>query len=167
MSKEISLLDETLIRLAASGKSGQEMETITGIPGPQAVQHVKELMTQRDIWTEHQRRQLLLHELNELKNSLTEAAVTFKDNESARLLLKTLQEIGKRLDSQQVKLDDDMMKLTEYQQKVLLRAMDSALSFAKRQLAEKYPQVSPEELDELVSEGLVLAKHEIMEEGIS
>lgn len=161
---EVSLLDETLIRAAASGKSGEEMEQLTGIPAAQAVLHVKQLLNRRDIWSEVEKRQLLLFELNELKDSLTQNAVDFRDNESAKLLLKVLQELGKRLDSERNKLDLDVIKLSEYQEKVLLRAMDSALNFAKSELSERYPQVKKEELDELVVEGLVRAKYELEKE---
>jgi hypothetical protein len=165
MSKnEISLLDETLIRAAASGKSGDEMEALTGIPAAQAVLHIKQLLGRRDIWTEIERRQLLLHELHELKESLSQRAIEFRDEDSARLLLKVLQEIGKRLDSERTKLDVDVIRLSEYQEKVLLKAMDAALNFAKGELAERYPQVSKEELDEIVIEGLVRAKYQLEQE---
>ena len=163
-SKEVSLLDETLIRAAASGKSGEEMESLTGVPAAQAVLHVKQLLSRRDIWNEVERRQLLLHELNELKQSLSDAAITMRDEDSAKLLLKVLQEIGKRLDSERTKLDTDIIKLGEYQEKVLLRAMDAALDFAKKELAQRYPLVPKEELDELVIEGLVRAKAELESE---
>jgi hypothetical protein len=164
-SKEVSLLDETLIKLAASGKSGDEMEAMTGVPAPQAIAHVKGLMAKRDVWSEHERQQLLLHELNELKDSLTQSAVDFKDLDSGRLLLKTLELIGKRLDSQQVRLDEDVLRLSEFQQRVLFRALDAALNFAKKELAERYPQVSLDELDAIVTEGLVLAKYELLADG--
>jgi division protein CdvB (Snf7/Vps24/ESCRT-III family) len=111
-----------------------------------------------------ERRQLLLHELNELKQSLSDAAITMRDEDSAKLLLKVLQEIGKRLDSERTKLDTDIIKLSEYQEKVLLKAMDAALGFAKKELAERYPLVPKEELDELVIEGLVRAKAELESE---
>ena len=163
-SKEVSLLDETLIRAAASGKSGEEMEQLTGVPAAQAVLHVKQLLSRRDIWNEVERRQLLLHELNELKQSLSDAAITMRDEDSAKLLLKVLQEIGKRLDSERTKLDTDIIKLSEYQEKVLLGAMDAALGFAKKELAQRYPLVPKEELDELVIEGLVRAKAELESE---
>lgn len=161
---EVSLLDETLIRAAASGKSGEEMEQLTGIPAAQAVVHIKQLLNRRDIWSEVEKRQLLLFELNELKESLTQNAVDFRDNESAKLLLKVLQEVGKRLDSERSKLDLDVIKLSEYQEKVLLKAMDSALNFAKGELSDRYPQVPKGELDELVVEGLVRAKYELEKE---
>lgn len=164
MSQEVSLLDETLIRAAAAGKSGEEMEQMTGVPAAQAVLHVKQLLGRRDIWTEVERRQLLLNELNELKQSLSDQAVTLRDQDSAKLLLKVLQEIGKRLDSERTKLDTDIIKLSEYQEKVLLKAMDAALKFAKDELAERYPLVNKEELDELVIEGLVRAKGELERE---
>lgn len=163
-SKEVSLLDETLIRAAASGKSGEEMEQLTGVPAAQAVLHVKQLLSRRDIWNEVERRQLLLHELNELKQSLSDAAITMRDEDSAKLLLKVLQEIGKRLDSERTRLDTDIIKLSEYQEKVLLRAMDAALGFAKKELSQRYPLVPKEELDELVIEGLVRAKAELESE---
>ena len=163
-NKEVSLLDETLIRAAAAGKSGEEMESLTGVPAAQAVLHVKQLLSRRDIWNEVERRQLLLHELNELKQSLSDAAITMRDEDSAKLLLKVLQEIGKRLDSERTKLDTDIIKLSEYQERVLLRAMDAALDFAKKELSQRYPLVPKEELDELVIEGLVRAKAELESE---
>jgi hypothetical protein len=164
MSRALNLLDESLIRLAASGKSGEELERSTGIPAAQAVQHVKNLMNRRDVWTEVEQRQLLLYQLNELKDSLTEAAFQLKDPESARLLLKTLELIGKRLDSQKTQLDEQVLKLSQYQQGVLLRAMDAALSFAKKQLQEQYPDMDSRDLDALVAEGLMQAKSQLQEE---
>lgn len=164
MGKEISVLDDLLLRAAAGGKSGVEIERLTGIPADQAVVHVKQMLSTRDIWTEHEQRQLLLAELHELKESLQTNAVKNQDADSARLLLKTLELIGKRLDSQQTTLDENLIKLSRFQEKVLLRAMDSALNFAKSQLEERYPQISASELNELVADGLQKAKYEIMEE---
>lgn len=164
MSKSLNLLDESLIRLAASGKSGEELERSTGIPAAQAVQHVKNLMARRDVWSEVEQRQLLLYQLNELKDSLSQNALQMQDPESARLLLKTLELIGKRLDSQKTQLDEQVLKLSQYQQTVLLRAMDAALTFAKKQLQEQYPDVDSDTLDALVAEGLMKAKHELQEE---
>lgn len=163
-SNGLSLLDETLISLAASGRSGEEIERRTGIPAEQAVAHVKGLMRRRDVWSDVEQRQLLLYELNGLKDSLGDAALRLKDPESARLLLKTLELIGKRLDSQKSQLDVEVLRLSEYQQGVLLRAMDLALNFAKRELLERYPEVEAGDLDALVAEGLFLAKSELVAE---
>lgn len=164
MGKEISVLDDLLIKAAAGGKSGTEMERLTGIPAPQAVLHVKQLLATRDIWTEQEQRQLLLAELHELKDSLQDDALKSGDQDSARLLLKTLEVIGKRLDGQQKVLDENMIKLSHFQERVLLRAMDTALNFAKDQLAEKYPEITRSELEGLVADGLQKAKYEITED---
>lgn len=161
---EVSLLDETLLRAAAAGKSGEEIERLTGIPAAQAVVHVKNLLARRDVWSDVERRQLLIHELNELKGSLQQNAVEFKDPVSARLLLQTLSELGRRLDAQQVQVDEQVLRLSEFQQGILLRAMDAALGFAKRELAERYPDIDAGELDELVGEGLMLAKAELQDD---
>lgn len=159
-----SVLDDVLLKAAADGRSPQEMERISGIPAAQAVQHVKQLLDSRDVWSEHQQRQLLLHELHELKNKVADSALRFEDLDAQRLLLKTLELIGKRLDAQQEVLDTNVIKLSEYQQSVLLRAMDAALGFAKDQLAERYPEISRGELDSLVADGLQRAKYELMDE---
>jgi len=160
----VSLLDETLIKAAASGKSAEEMEALTGVPAAQAVLHVKQLLSRRDIWNEVERRQLLLHELNELKDSLSMRAVEMQDDDSARLLLKVLQEIGRRLDAQRETIDADLIKLSEYQQRIMLKAMDAALNFAKGELSSRYPDMPKDELDELVTEGLVRARYELEDE---
>lgn len=159
-----TVLDDVLLKAAADGRSPMEMERISGIPAAQAVQHVKQLLDSRDVWTEHQQRQLLLSELHELKDSLRDQALKAGDIDSARLLLKSLEIIGKRLDSQQQTLDENVIKLSEYQQSVLLRAMDAALTFAKDQLEERYPQITRSELEELVADGLQQAKYQLMEE---
>ena len=163
-SNEVSLLDDTLIHLAASGASGEEMQMKTGIPAAQAVDHVKNLMKRRDIWTRLEQQQLLLMELNELKDSLRLNAVQLQDPEAGRLLVKTLELIGKRLDAQQKDVSDQVLKLSEFQQKTLLKAMDIALNYAKQNLSERYPDVPREELDELVAEGLYKAKAQLQQE---
>jgi hypothetical protein len=164
MAAEVALLDDLLLRAAAGGKSGIELERATGIPAAQAVLHVKQLLASRNVWTEHEQRQLLLAEMQELKSTLQRQAAHSADLDTQRLLLKTLETIGKRLDSQQQDLDENMIKLTQFQEKVLLRAMDTALTFAKDQLQERYPQITRGELEELVAEGLLHAKDEIMED---
>jgi DNA-binding transcriptional MocR family regulator len=164
VSKEISVIDEILLRAAAGGKSGDEIEKITGIPAAQALQKIKQLLSSRDVWTEMEQRQLLLAEMHELKDSLRAAAIEGQDPEAARVLLRTLEVIGKRLDTQQTVLDSNMIKLSMFQQKILMRAMDSALTFAKGELAERYPQIGNVELDELVANGLQRAKLELMED---
>lgn len=164
MGKEISVLDDLLLRSAAGGKSGVEIERLTGIPADQAVVHIKSLLSSRDIWTEHEQRQLLLTELQELKETLQTNVLKHGDMDSASLLLKTLETIGKRLDSQKLDLDENLIKLSRFQEKVLLRAMDSALTFAKRQLSEQFPEIPTYKLDELVADGLQQAKYEIMDD---
>lgn len=164
MPREVALLDDLLIKAAAGGKSGDEIERLTGIPAAQAVLHVKQLLATRDIWTEQEQRQLLLSELHELKDSLSDHAIKAGDPDSARLLLKTLEIIGKRLDSQQQVLDENMIKLSHFQERVLLRAMDTALNFAKEQLAEKYPEITRSELESMVADGLQKAKYEIADD---
>lgn len=164
MSKSLSVIDEVLLRAAAGGKSGDEIEKATGIPAAQALEKVKQILASRDVWTEMEQRQLLLAELHELKDSLRAQAIEGQDPEAARVLLRTLETIGKRLDGQQTVLDENLIKLTQFQQRILLRAMDAALTFAKGELADRYPQVSLGELDELVANGLQRAKFELMDE---
>jgi hypothetical protein len=164
VSKAVSVIDDILLKAAAGGKSGDEIEAITGIPAAQALNKVKELLASRDVWNEMEQRQLLLAELHELKESLRVQAIDGGDPDAARTLLRTLEVIGKRLDTQQLVLDENLLKLTMFQQRILLRAMDAALNFAKKELRERYPEVAVGELDGLVAEGLQLAKYELEDE---
>lgn len=165
--REVALLDDLLLQAAAGGKSGDEIERLTGVPAAQAVMHIKQLLASRDIWTEFERRQLLLRELNELKDSLRSEALNAKDPDAARLMLKTLETIGRRLDSEQKQIDVDAVKVTEHQARVMGRAFEIALDYMKRELAEKYPDVSMLELDRLASAGLVKAKYDLAAEKVS
>jgi pantothenate synthetase len=164
MPKEVAALDEILLRLAANGSSADEIERQTGIPAAQAVMHIKKILQSRDIWTDFERRQLLLRELNELKESLRQNALDMKDPQSARLLLQTLQTISQRLDSEQKQLDVDIVKVTEHQAKVMGRAFDIALNHMKAELMKLYPEVSRGELDSIAQEGLIKAKYDLAAE---
>lgn len=164
MSREVNVLDEILLRLAASGASGQEMERQAGVPAAQAIMHVKRMLESRDVWTELERRQLLLYELNELKDSLKQNALDVKDPQHARLLLQTLTAIAQRLDSEKNKLDVDVLKVTEHQAKAMGRAFDIALDHVKLSLLTKYPEVSKSELDRLAQDGLIKAKYDLAAE---
>lgn len=164
MSKEVAVLDEILLRLAANGSSAEEIERETGIPAAQAVMHIKKILQSKDIWTDFERRQLLLRELNELKDSMRQNALELKDPQSARLLLQTLQTIAQRLDSEQKQLDVDIIKVTEHQAKVMGRAFDIALMHVKQELLKSHPELSKAELDSLAQEGLIKAKYELAAE---
>jgi hypothetical protein len=164
MPKEVAALDEILLRLAADGASADEIERQTGIPAAQAVMHIKKILQSRDIWTDFERRQLLLRELNELKDSMRQNALEMKDPQSARLLLQTLQTIAQRLDSEQKQLDVDIVKVTEHQAKVMGRAFDIALNHMKSELMKLYPEVSRGELDSIAQEGLIKAKYDLAAE---
>jgi len=164
MPKEVAALDEILLRLAANGASADEIERQTGIPAAQAVMHIKKILQSRDIWTDFERRQLLLRELNELKESMRQNALEMKDPQSARLLLQTLQTIAQRLDSEQKQLDVDIIKVTEHQAKVMGRAFDIALNHMKNELQKLYPEVSRQELDSMAQEGLIKAKYDLAAE---
>jgi hypothetical protein len=164
MGKEVAALDEILLRLAANGASADEIERQTGIPAAQAIMHIKKILQSRDIWTEFERRQLLLRELNELKESMRQNALEMKDPQSARLLLQTLQTIAQRLDSEQKQLDVDIVKVTEHQAKVMGRAFDIALNYMKTELMKLYPEVSRGELDSIAQEGLIKAKYDLAAE---
>jgi pantothenate synthetase len=164
MGREVALLDDILLQAAAGGKSGDEIERLTGVPAAQAVMHIKQLLASRDIWTEFERRQLLLRELNELKDSLRNAALDAHDADSARLMLKTLETIGRRLDAEQKQIDVDAVKVTEHQARIMGRAFEIALEFMKKELAEKYPDITLTELDQLASAGLIKAKYDLAAE---
>ena len=70
MATDLSPRDVALLQAAADGMSGNDMAKEFGIPAAKAILRVKELLRSYDIWTDIERRQLLMQEIYALKNKL-------------------------------------------------------------------------------------------------
>lgn len=154
MATEISPRDEALLRMAADGKSGLEMQQETGLSAPRAVLRVKELLKKRDVWSEIERRQLLMDELYALKNKLQAQNKDFINDKQADVLLKTINSIDAVLDKQGSITDDQLAKISQAQAQAMLMLIRSAFEHAKALLETDYPDVPVQQIEAAFRTGL-------------
>lgn len=154
MGTEISPRDEALLRMASDGKSGLEMQRETGLNAARSVLRVKELLRERDVWSEIERRQLLMDELYGLKNKLQKQNEEFINDKQATVLLQTINSINDVLDKQGAITDDQLEKISKAQSAAMLMLIKGAFDAARKALEAEYPDVDIEVINAAFREGL-------------
>ena len=104
MSTDLTLRDTRLLDAASNNLSGLEIEEKFGIPAAEAISRIRRLLTERDIWTDIERKQLLLHSAFQLKGRIEAASVDVSDPKQIDVYLKLLKTVGELLDKLGVKL---------------------------------------------------------------
>src|SRR5690625_4146 len=143
--------DKQLLDLAASNATPNEMEAATGIPAAQAVSRVKSLLQSRDIWSELERRQSLLHDLDNLKNEIVDES----DNDV--VTLQAIRLLSETLDKQYAVTRAEMEKVSEVQ----ARKMVDMIGRAFTKMEEAHPEISTDSLRGAFARGLEAAYAEI------
>lgn len=155
MGTEISPRDMALLKMAADGKSGAEMQAETGLTAAFAVLRVKELLRERDVWTEIERRQLLMDELYGLKNKLQEQNEDYINDKQGMVLLQTIQAIDNVMDKQGKITDEQLMKITQAQAQAMMAMIQAAFKHAKETLAAENPHIDLQEIEKAFNDGLM------------
>lgn len=143
------LQSRLLVQAAASGKTAQEMETLYGIPAAQCLDHIRTVLSQRDVWSELEQEQLLLFEWQRLKDMLWDRAQNPDDPISTTQLINVLKEVGRIVESRKDANERQLEKVAQLQAVKVMQFMTAAFEAATLELADKYPDVSPEELSQL------------------
>lgn len=159
--QELSIVDEELLRLAANNKSGAEMQEILGIPAAQAIVQVRKLLREKDIWTQIERRQLLLESLYGLKDNLETNVINLNEPKEVEAYLKVLVTIGERLDVASEITAEQMEKVTQAQARKLLQLYSLATERAKEILREAYPEAVMDDIDAALEEGIRIAAFDV------
>lgn len=145
--------------MASDGKSGQEMSTATGLPAAKALIRVKEILRERDIWSEVERRAMLMDDLYELKRRVQDQLrdVTWLDDKQILALTKVIQTLDETLEKNGKITDELVNKVSGAQAAAMLRLIDSAFKRAKKALAEQYPTLELGTLQQAFQAGLTEA----------
>lgn len=133
--------DTKLLEMAANNLSGEEMEAEIGIPAAQCVIRVKQILASRDVWSEMERKQLLLQDLYALKAQIQTQNLNYFDEKQGGLLIKALTAIGNILDKQSAMTDEEINRITEANARAMLRMISAAFERAKELLQAEYPDV--------------------------
>lgn len=151
----MSARDKALLNAASSGLSAREMEEITGLPAEKCKLRIDELLTERDAYSELQRVQLYMHELNELKDSLKrDIENNGLDNKTATVLLNTLKAIGEVVNKSEKITADQLRVITEAQGRALMLLCSEAFIYARQELERYYPDVNVLQIESAFTGGL-------------
>ena len=150
---DISLQDVKLLNLAANGASGEDLEAKTGIPAAQALLRVRRILASRDVWTEVERRQLLLHSAQQLKSKV-EKFLQADDPKSVSAYLAVLKTISEMFDKMGKISNEELEKVTRAQAQKMLQLIEAAYGRARGLLSDEYPEVPLELLDAAFAQGL-------------
>lgn len=156
MSQVLALHDHALLTLAANNKSGVEMQEETGVPAAQAILRVRQLLSDKDVWTEEERKKLLLESLYSLKERI-EGVIDHADPKSVGSYLATLKTIGDRLDAASQINEKALEKITRTQAMLLLSVFSVATDRAKEILSLTHPDALMDEIDAALRVGLLEA----------
>lgn len=149
----LTLQDRRLLDLAANGLSPEEIENTTGVPGAEVVVRIRDILRSRDIWTDLERRQLLLHSAHKLKDKV-EAFLQADDPKSVQAYLNTLKVVSDMLDKQGAISDDEIERVTRAQASKMLALIEAGYGHARQLLSEEYPNVDTSLIDAAFKEGM-------------
>lgn len=151
--------DEQLLLMARNGHSGQEMSAATGLPAAKCLIRVKEILRDRDIWTDVERRAMLMDDLYDLKGKIQEQLrnVQWLDDKQILALTKVIQTLDEALEKNGKIQDELINKVSNAQSASMLRLIDAAFKRAKKILTEKFPDVPFEQVQVAFQQGLTEA----------
>lgn len=152
---ELTLADDKLLKLAANGKSPNEIATETGMAPEKAVIRIREILNSRSLWSAAEQEQLLLHSIYDIKNRM-EARIDAITGDPK--LLKEyrgfLDLLGQRL-SERTKINQaDLDRVSRAQGMKLVHIVELAYYKARAELAQLYPNVDLRAIDAVMQNGL-------------
>lgn len=151
--------DERLLELAAAGKSAQEMAADTGMPAAKALLRVKQILRERDAWSEVERRQLLMDDLYELKRKVQEQNrdTDWMTDKQITALTKVIETIDVVMEKNGKITESLVDRITEAQSAAMLRLISAAFGYSKKMLMEEFPDLPMEQLSIAFQAGLTEA----------
>lgn len=154
---EISAFDKKLLELASSGLSGNELSrSLGGVYSPaECVLRVRTLLADKDIWTDPERKKMLLMRIYDLVDDLARVAATTEDTKDFTALTKALDLLRKTLNDQQGSTEEELRNLVRLQAEAMTQYLSRAMKYALEVLAREYPELPAEVLEDAFEEALV------------
>ena len=151
----LSARDRRLLDGAASGLSANELAESVGLPAERCKLRIDELLSERDVYTEIQQRQLYMHELNTLKDQMKSQIDEYGlDTKSATVLLQVLRTIGEVVTQSEEVAAQQLKVITETQAWAMIQLFSAATERAKSILRADYPNVDVLVIEQAITEGL-------------
>ena len=161
MSSEMTTRDKKLLDAAADGLSGEEMAERMGISAAECLVQVKRILKSRDVWTEAERRQLMMHDLYRLKNQLQKQTENYVDDKSAGALIKTVKALSEIMEKMSTLTEEEMARVSQAHARTMVMLIVDGFSTAKRYLELEFPDVPVREVEKRLHEGLRIAMEKV------
>lgn len=156
----LSRFDNILLGGAALGKSAEELSRLVrGTMSPEeCLLHVKEILRRRNVWELPERKQLVLHQLQNLADDMQKQYQQSGDRNDAALLLKALSEVSTTLEKQGAITEAELKMVNAAQARVMMSFIIAAYNHARKLLAEEFPDLDIpfERIEAALQEGMAI-----------
>lgn len=152
---DLTLMDDKLLRLAANGKSANEISSETDLAPEKIILRIREILNSRDIWNDLEREKLLMHSIYDLKEKLeSKIDAVMGDPKLLKEYRGLLDLLGQRLDARTNLVQADLDRVSKAQGMKLIHIVELGYYKARAALAEQYPDVDLLAVDAAMSAGL-------------
>ena len=151
----LSARDKALLDSAAKGMSAQEMSEVTGLPPERCKIRVDELLSERNVYDEVQKRQLQEYRVNKFIEQIEEHIENFGlDSKMPGVLLNGIKTLGDLVTQSEKITADQLRVITESQARAMIMLFSSATERAKEILMREYPEVDVLLIEQAITDGL-------------
>lgn len=151
----LSARDKALLDSAAKGMSAQEMSEVTGLPPERCKIRVDELLSERNVYDEVQKRQLQEYRVNKFIEQIEEHIENYGlDSKMAGVLLNGIKTLGDLVTQSEKITADQLRVITESQGRAMMLLCSAAFTHARAELERRYPDVDALVIEAAFTEGL-------------
>lgn len=151
----LSARDKALLDSAAKGLSAQEMSEVTGLPPERCKIRVDELLSERNVYDEVQKRQLQEYRVNKFIEQIEEHIENYGlDSKMAGVLLNGIKTLGDLVTQSEKITADQLRVITESQARAMMLLCSTAFQYARTELEREYPNVNVLQIEAAFTEGL-------------
>jgi len=150
----LTLREKQLLKAAANGWSGLEIEREYGIPAAAALVQIRELLKARNIFSDIERKQLLLFSMFSLKEQIENEALDLDNPRSVEAYTKVIRSLNEMLEKQTAVTEEEMAQAARAQARALLGLIEAAYGRVREWLIAEFGDDLAQIADEKFHEAL-------------
>ena len=111
---------------------------------------VREMLADKAFWSDPERKQLLLHRVNQVVDDLFEVAGRSKDSQDYSALIRALDLARKTMSEMEGATEAEMQAMVRLQAESMMDYMDALMRRAREILSEENPDFDPNVIEEAI-----------------
>jgi len=150
--KALSAFDARLLNGAARGLSPNELSRSIGgtLSAAECAVRVREMLADKNFWTDPERKQLLLHRVNQIVDELMEIAKNSQDSKDYSALIRALDLARKTMGEMEGATEAEIAMMVRMQAEQMMDYMDALMRRAREILSEEHPDFDPNVIEEAI-----------------